>query len=85
MLIFKISIYNSDNKDKQKIHGEMNEMLDQQMSEAESQEFYQKEAEKVPAQRIGQPIDIGHAAVFLMTNPFVNGTVLEVNRGWQLT
>lgn len=54
-------------------------------SEAERQEFYQREAEKVPAKRIGQPIDIGHAAVFLMTNSFVTGTTLEVNGGWQLT
>ena len=28
---------------------------------------------------------IGHAAVFLMTNSFVTGTVLEVNGGWSLT
>ena len=34
-----------------------------------------------PVQRLGTPADIGHAAVFLMTNPYVTGTVLEVSGG----
>ena len=34
-----------------------------------------------PAQRIGTAADVGHAAVFLMTNPYVTGTVLEVSGG----
>ena len=34
-----------------------------------------------PARRIGSVEDIGHAAVFLMTNPYVTGTVLEVSGG----
>jgi NAD(P)-dependent dehydrogenase (short-subunit alcohol dehydrogenase family) len=34
-----------------------------------------------PARRIGTAADIGHAAVFLMTNPYVTGTVLEVSGG----
>lgn len=29
----------------------------------------------------GTPADIGHAALFLMTNPYVTGTVLEVSGG----
>lgn len=37
-----------------------------------------------PAHRVGRPADIGHAAVFLMTNPFVTGTILEVSGGEQL-
>jgi NAD(P)-dependent dehydrogenase (short-subunit alcohol dehydrogenase family) len=37
-----------------------------------------------PARRIGRPADVGHAAVFLMTNPYVTGTVLEVSGGEQL-
>lgn len=37
-----------------------------------------------PARRLGQPADIGHAAVFLMTNPYVTGTILEVSGGEQL-
>ena len=34
-----------------------------------------------PARRLGTPADVGHAAVFLMTNPYVTGTVLEVTGG----
>lgn len=34
-----------------------------------------------PVGRIGTIEDIGHAAVFLMTNPYVTGTVLEVSGG----
>lgn len=34
-----------------------------------------------PARRIGAIEDIGHAAVFLMTNPYVTGAVLEVSGG----
>jgi NAD(P)-dependent dehydrogenase (short-subunit alcohol dehydrogenase family) len=34
-----------------------------------------------PAQRLGTAADVGHAAVFLMTNPYVTGTVIEVNGG----
>jgi len=34
-----------------------------------------------PARRIGSVEDIGHAAVFLMTDPYVTGTVLEVSGG----
>ena len=34
-----------------------------------------------PVRRIGTVEDIGQAAVFLMTNPYVTGTVLEVSGG----
>jgi NAD(P)-dependent dehydrogenase (short-subunit alcohol dehydrogenase family) len=34
-----------------------------------------------PARRIGTIEDIGHAALFLMTNPYVTGTVIEVSGG----
>lgn len=34
-----------------------------------------------PARRLGTAADIGHAAVFLMTNPYVTETVLEVSGG----
>ena len=32
-----------------------------------------------PARRLGTAADVGHGAVFLMTNPYVTGTVLEVS------
>lgn len=41
-------------------------------------------AEAFPVHRVGKPDDIGHAAVFLMTNSYVTGTVLEVTGGEQL-
>jgi NAD(P)-dependent dehydrogenase (short-subunit alcohol dehydrogenase family) len=43
--------------------------------------FRRKVADTMPARRIGRIEDIGHAAVFLMTNPYVTGTVLEVSGG----
>jgi len=38
-------------------------------------------AESLPVRRIGTIDDIGHAAVFLMSNPYVTGAVLEVSGG----
>lgn len=50
------------------------------LSETERKEFL-KQAAEVPAGRVGQPEDVGRAAVFLMTNSFITGAVLEVNGG----
>lgn len=44
----------------------------------------QKVQETFPARRVGKAADIGHAALFLMTNPYVTGTVLEVSGGENL-
>jgi NAD(P)-dependent dehydrogenase (short-subunit alcohol dehydrogenase family) len=44
----------------------------------------EKVRETFPAQHAGTPADIGHAALFLMTNPYVTGTVLEVSGGENL-
>lgn len=41
----------------------------------------QKVREKFPVRRVGTPAAVGHAAVFLMTNPYVTGTVIEVSGG----
>jgi NAD(P)-dependent dehydrogenase (short-subunit alcohol dehydrogenase family) len=43
--------------------------------------FRRKVTDTMPVRRIGVIEDIGHAAVFLMTNPYVTGTVLEVSGG----
>lgn len=43
-----------------------------------------KVAETFPARRAGKAEDIGHAALFLMTNPYVTGTVVEVSGGENL-
>lgn len=44
----------------------------------------EKVAASFPARRVGQVHDIGHAALFLMTNPYVTGTVIEVSGGENL-
>lgn len=43
-----------------------------------------KVAETFPARRAGKAQDIAHAALFLMTNPYVTGTVIEVSGGENL-
>jgi NAD(P)-dependent dehydrogenase (short-subunit alcohol dehydrogenase family) len=44
-------------------------------------ELRRKVAAAMPVRRMGTVEDIGHAALFLMTNPQVTGTVLEVSGG----
>lgn len=52
---------------------------------AEHRDGLRKKVEETfPARRAGKPDDVGHAAVFLMTNPYVTGTVLEVAGGENL-
>jgi NAD(P)-dependent dehydrogenase (short-subunit alcohol dehydrogenase family) len=48
------------------------------------EELRQKVRQAFPVHRIGTVDDIGHVAVFLMTNPYVTGTVVEVTGGEQL-
>jgi NAD(P)-dependent dehydrogenase (short-subunit alcohol dehydrogenase family) len=45
------------------------------------EQLRQRTRARFPARRIGTVEDIGHAALFLMTNPYVTGTVLEVSGG----
>jgi NAD(P)-dependent dehydrogenase (short-subunit alcohol dehydrogenase family) len=40
------------------------------------------ESPELPARRFGQPEDIAHAIVFLMTNPYVTGHTLVVDGGF---
>lgn len=51
------------------------------LSEKQREEIRAKVRAKFPVRRLGMPADIGHAALFLMTNPYVTGTVLEVSGG----
>ncbi len=51
------------------------------LSEGQREEMRAKVRANFPARRLGTPADIGHAALFLMTNPYVTGTVLEVSGG----
>jgi NAD(P)-dependent dehydrogenase (short-subunit alcohol dehydrogenase family) len=51
------------------------------LDEAARERLRRRTRETFPARRIGAVEDIGHAAVFLMTNPYVTGAVLEVSGG----
>jgi NAD(P)-dependent dehydrogenase (short-subunit alcohol dehydrogenase family) len=59
------------------IESEMWNVLDA----AARDELRRKTRETLPVHRIGATEDIGHAAVFLMTNPYVTGALLEVSGG----
>jgi len=48
---------------------------------ADVENIREKVLANFPAKRLGTAADVGHAAVFLMTNPYVTGTVLEVSGG----
>lgn len=54
------------------------------MSDSEREALKTRVRESFPAQRAGTADDIGHAALFLMTNPYVTGTVIEVSGGENL-
>ncbi len=54
------------------------------LSETDAAAVRDKVRANFPARRLGQAADVGHAAVFLMTNPYVTGTVLDVTGGEQL-
>lgn len=52
---------------------------------AERQAFYDGVARNLPARRIGTSADLAQATLFVMTNPFVTGTVLHVDGGGRLS
>lgn len=43
--------------------------------------MYSGYAQNALVGRVGEPADIAHAALYLMTNPYVTGTILEVDGG----
>lgn len=47
-------------------------------------EILEKLAAGIPAGRLGHPDEIGHAAVFLLENDFVNGRILEIDGGQRI-
>ena len=51
------------------------------LPEADRDALREKVRASFPARHAGTSADIGHAAVFLMTNPYVTGSLLEVNGG----
>lgn len=58
-------------------------LLDTVLGDAKS-ELVKASAERLPAQRIGTPDDAASAAMFLMTNPFITGTTIELDGGGAL-
>jgi NAD(P)-dependent dehydrogenase (short-subunit alcohol dehydrogenase family) len=51
------------------------------MPEAERAAFFDRVKTRFPVRRAGTVEDIGHASIFLMTNSYVTGTILEVTGG----
>jgi NAD(P)-dependent dehydrogenase (short-subunit alcohol dehydrogenase family) len=51
------------------------------LGEAGREKLRQTVRETFPVRRIGTVEDVGQAAVFLMTNPYVTGAVLEISGG----
>jgi NAD(P)-dependent dehydrogenase (short-subunit alcohol dehydrogenase family) len=51
------------------------------LSDGQRDDLRRRVADALPVGRMGTPEDVAHAAIFLMTNPQVTGTVLEVTGG----
>jgi NAD(P)-dependent dehydrogenase (short-subunit alcohol dehydrogenase family) len=51
------------------------------MGQAAKQAMYDKAAQSLPARRIGRPEDVGSAVLFLMSNPFATGAVINLDGG----
>ena len=51
------------------------------LSDGQRDDLRRRVADALPVRRMGTPEDVAHAAIFLMTNPQVTGTVLEVTGG----
>jgi NAD(P)-dependent dehydrogenase (short-subunit alcohol dehydrogenase family) len=54
------------------------------MTAARKRELFTEMAARLPSGRIGRPDDIADAIVFLMSNEFCTGTVLDVDGGHRL-
>ncbi|MEX2558190.1 MAG: SDR family oxidoreductase [Actinomycetota bacterium] len=51
---------------------------------ARKEEAYAEQAKRIPLGRVGRAEEVADAVLFLMTNPFVTGTVLVVDGGYCL-
>jgi len=54
------------------------------MPEEKRRKFFDSVAAKLPVRRIGRPEDIAAAVMYLMTNGYVTGSVLDVDGGGRL-
>jgi len=52
--------------------------------EAAKKELFEKLAKEVPVGRVGKPEDLASAIMFVSTNTFVTGTILDCDGGWKL-
>ena len=52
-----------------------------QFNDQQKKALFDKAATNLPARRVGQPEDLGHAILFVMTNPYTTGTVVHVDGG----
>ena len=52
--------------------------------EAARKELFEKLASEVAVGRVGKPEDLASAIMFLTTNTFVTGTILDCDGGWKL-
>ncbi len=51
------------------------------LSDLEREDFRRRVAQTAPVRRAGAPADVAQGAIFLMTNPQVTGTILEITGG----
>jgi NAD(P)-dependent dehydrogenase (short-subunit alcohol dehydrogenase family) len=58
-------------------------LLDSVLGDAKA-EVVKASSEHLPARRVGMPEDAASAAMFLMTNPFITGTSIELDGGGTL-
>ena len=50
-----------------------------------STELRERILKRIPLRREGSPDDVGKAVVFLVRSPYMNGVVLPVDGGWEVT
>ena len=54
------------------------------MAEKDRRALFDHLRETLPARRVGEPADLADAAVSVMTNSYITGTVLAVDGGGNL-
>lgn len=54
------------------------------LSEDDRKGFFAGQAKSLPTRYVGTPADVAQAAITLMTNPYITGTVLDVDGGGRL-
>ena len=55
-----------------------------QDTEADKNAMYDNARARLPVQKVGEPEDVAHSILFLMTNSFSTGTVVMLDGGANL-